>query len=243
MGLNLNTLLQLDLPRRREFGWTFALRPDIGAQVNGTYWGIPVSSFSGEGQMRVILAFGKKTTFPSRPDLAPSLRAHTLSYYLSAYATTDRTSQLSGGISYSATWGAGAIDFIFENDLIAFLGRDEYRTAAVALRYRLNYREHLLGIGATILLWTGTTTGLESLDRGEFYDMSGQYGANYSHGLLSLDLLYDSWRLSIGYDSDSIRTAVQGAIHDLINQGRIPAVDRADRFFIQLGLLDLRNLY
>jgi Bacterial toxin 23 len=243
IGLNVNTQLRLDCVPCEASGWTLALRPDVGLSFNATYWGIPVSSLSGEGQLRFVAAFGRENYGRTRPDLAPPLRTHTLSYYLSWYATTDRTNQFSGGVSYTAAWGANAIDVILENDVLAWQRRDEYRTGAVALRYRVNSSGRSLGVGSTLLLWTGTTAGLGFLKRGEVYDLSGQRGGAYSHGLISLDFLYDAWRVSVGYDSDRIRSAVQDKLHDLIDDGRIANVDRANRIFIQLGLLDLRHLY
>jgi len=243
IGLNLNTLLRLDCAPCEAAGVTLALRPDAGLALNATYWGIPVSTVSGEGQIRFVLAFGRKTYRRTRPDLLPSLRAHTLSYYSSWYLTTDGTSQLSGGVSYNLAWAANVFDVIIENDFLAWRRRDEYRTGALSLRYRVVAGGRALGVGCTLLLWTGTTTGLGRLDRNEVYDLSAQRGGKYSHGVLSLDLLYDAWRLSLGYDSDRIRSAVQDRLHELIDDGRIPRVDRADRIFVQLGLFDLRHLY
>jgi len=243
IGVNLNTLFSLECSSCETSGFTLGIRPDAGLSLNAKYWGIPGSSLSGEGQLRLVLAFGKKLRRPTRPDLLPPLRTHTLSYYLSGYASTDETSQLSGGISYCVAWGVDAVDVILENDFLAWRLRDEYRTGALAVRYRTAARGASIGVGATLLLWTGTTAGLGLLHRGEVYELSEQHGGAYSVGLVSLDFLYDAWRISVGYDSDSIRSATQGRLHDLIDDGRIARVERADRVFLQLGLLDLRHLY
>ena len=131
----------------------------------------------------------------------------------------------------------GILNVTIENDALAFRGLDEFRTGAGSLDYLWERNNTLIGIGIGMLLWTGTTKGLPNLDFGQQYNMTGQFGSEYSHGILSLRLHYDAFMLEFGYDADSIRRGIQDTIHEWIDDGTIPAGTEArNRFFLSLRL-------
>jgi len=175
--------------------------------------------------------------------LSPVLRKHNISYYLIYYIATDHTTQLSGGIKYKYATFKSEWNFYFENDFFAFTSLDEFRTFAFELNHKKSINNHVYGIGIYNALWTGTTKGLGLLNRQQTYDMSKQYGGKYSNGILALKFYFDNFSVGIGYDSEKIRTVIQNNFHYIINDGKIPPLNRGDRAFLQLSILDFSSLY
>ena len=116
--------------------------------------------------------------------------------------------------------------------------KDQFRTSAVEITTLFNTNDHVWGIGVGSLIWGGTTDGTERKGhRTLMVDVRDNYGGAYSHGVLYLAGYYDSFKLSIGVDSEEIRSAIQNSWHFLLNQSNI-AVNPTIRptFYIQLTI-------
>jgi hypothetical protein len=238
-GLGANVTAVKTLLERKGFD----LIADAGttARYYFSYLGIPGGSFALRQQIGCSYSFGKRCVVPLYT--YPKQRRHALSYYFAGYYSTDRTSQFSGGLRYRYLCPDLEINYIFENDFLAFQKLDQYRTFAFELNAKKITVDKSNGLGAGVILWTGTTKGLGFLHKGENYDLTGQYGAGYAHGIAYIKFYYNNLGLSLGYDSEKIRTFVQGNFHDLIDDGRIPPLDRRDRIFIQLSVFNPVTLY
>ncbi|MEM1270347.1 MAG: polymorphic toxin type 23 domain-containing protein [Bacteroidota bacterium] len=161
---------------------------------------------------------------------------HEVAYRMLYYGSTDETSHWSGSISYAIVTPSYRLEGIYENDNLAWQGHDSYRTFAGRIRMLWpNGAEGAYGIGASVLFWTGSIQGLGYGKRGQFYDMTGQHGGQYSHGIVSLDGYLHGWKLSVGIDAEAIRTVPQDVLHWVVEKSRIPAVDRPTRLYVQLG--------
>jgi len=211
-----------------QFRWTMGFR--LGFQQIG------IQGYFAALVHRVSLAYawGKKA-----PDLdfPPSGRRHSLAYSLLYYGSSDGSDQFSGRLDYKGRLGRGLLSLAIENDAFAFRGLDEFRTATIQADYRWEHEGKLLGVGARLLLWTGSTKGLSNLDFGQEYDMSQQFGADYSHGILALRFHYRAFTLGLGYNADAIRRATQDNFHRLIDDGTIPRGNKSrDRLYLQVGI-------
>jgi len=200
----------------------------IGGQstlrANAQYLGIPGGSFGAVQRLSFTWALGEQRATPDwMPATGSFLRGHHLTYYGTHYASTDGTSQFSGGLRYQFFVGKKVhVQFHMENDFLAWRQRDEYRSGGSTIDVRWQGEKHWFGVGVGNMIWTGTTTGLPFLDFGQEYDMSNQYGSDYSHGIVYLNLHYDAFTLALGYDADSLRRRLQDPVHEWINDGTIP---------------------
>lgn len=128
-------------------------------------------------------------------------------------------------------------------------GGDSFRTADLELAYHRVKGIYLYSIAGGLSLRTGlvdhdTTHPTDP----RYVDMGGQPWANYSQGLIygrfNFAFLIPhkdggselAFGLGLGYDSDDVREGVQNGFHDLIGDKRIPPVERADSFMIELSL-------
>lgn len=240
-GLSLRPGLRLPLGERAE--WQLAYQ--LMLRFNSTYLGIPGLSFTAVNQLSSTLAWGTSRPNPAWISGGPhQVRTHQWQYYYLDYASTDGTSQRSGGLLYRVLGEKFSLQLQLENDFLAFQQRDAFRTGAGTLDVRWKSKNYWWGLGVGHLLWTGTTTGLPFLDFGEEYDMSQQYGADYSHGLAFINLHIQAFTLSLGYDSDQIRRNLQDPIHRLIDDGTIPAGRLSkSRLFCQLSWNALAWIY
>lgn len=236
---------RLDRRGDAERGADVALMAGVGARYTARGLGIPGDWLETDAGMGLELSFGGERWTHDVHRGPEHRRAHAVSYTLLGYASTDGTSQLSGALAYhGARAGGGVVSVVFENDFLALQRLDRFRTFALQARYQRPRADGtVVGAGTSLVLWTGTTEGLGLLHRGERYDLSGQYGGAYSHGILALDLYHGPLRLSLGYDAERIRTVVQNSFHYLIDDGYIPALDRSGRLYLQLSLNDLGPLY
>ncbi|MEM1220766.1 MAG: polymorphic toxin type 23 domain-containing protein [Bacteroidota bacterium] len=200
----------------------------IGGQstlrANAQYLGIPGGSFGAVQRLSFTWALGDQRETPSWMFTSgPFLRGHHLTYYGTHYASTDGTSQFSGGLRYQFFVGHKVqVQFHMENDFLAWRQRDEYRSGGSTIDVRWKGKKHWLGLGVGSMIWTGTTTGLPFLDFGQEYNMTNQYGSEYSHGIVYLNLHFNAFTLALGYDADSLRRRLQDPIHALIDDGTIP---------------------
>ena len=196
--------------------------------------GIPGPNVGAQGALEVGYAFG---------DVRSGERAHHLGYYLVGYLDGDRTSQLSGGLRYQHTRDDGSLEVQFENDALAHQLLDRYRTFALRARVLRRDMAVPIGVGVRTVVWTGTTGGLGRLGRDEAYDLSGQYGGDVAHGILALDVYHGGLTLSLGVDSEAVRSTLQNSFHYLIDDGQIPRLDLAPRAFVRLALNEIGGLY
>ncbi|MEL7120403.1 MAG: polymorphic toxin type 23 domain-containing protein [Bacteroidota bacterium] len=206
------------------------------ARYNQFYLGIPDNSLSWINRLRFTLATGlDHPSFNVHP-FYNNLRRHNLDFSWVFYASTDGTSQLSGGLEYTYVFDRKLIQIGIENDIFGFMQHDSYRTSALYLDVLWAVNNKLVGIGLENILWTGNTNGL-FLPKGEIFDMTGRHGGEYTHGILAARLHYQNLMLKVGYDSDGIRKSFQDTIHNWFNEGLIPrGTESRDRVYIQLTL-------
>jgi hypothetical protein len=124
-----------------------------------------------------------------------------------------------------------------------FNGFDQYRTAAAEISYYRSIQNNIIGGGIGFKLWTGTRNGLKKLIRNQDYDLSNQYGGNYSHGILYLSFFINGINISLGYDSEKIRNLIQNSFHNLINTGNIPELKKDDRIYFEISFNKFAGLY
>lgn len=196
--------------------------------------GIPGPSAGAQAALEVGYAFG---------DERGGEREHEVGYYLVSYLDGDRTSQVSGGIRYRHTQPSWSLEVQFENDALAHQLLDRYRTFALRTRYLRRDTPLPVGFGIRAVVWTGTTEGLGRLGRDDVYDLSGQYGGDVAHGVLALDVYHGGLTLSLGVDSEAVRSTLQNSFHYLIDDGQIPRLDLPPRLFIRLALNEIGGLY
>lgn len=238
-GLGGDLMTGIKLVEKKKY--TLSMHSRSGSKFFVSYLGISGSSLLLEQQFELGLSWG--ALFKAFSFRSENLRRHNLSYYFIGYYATDKTSQLSGGLKYKYHTDNIEINFVFENDFLAFLLRDEYRTFAAELNSIKQLKNNSFGVGTGIILWTGTTQGLGFLSKGQVYDMSRQYGGTFSSGIAYIKLYYNNMWFSMGYDSEGIRAFVQDSFHDLIDDGRIPSLNRKGRIYVQFSIWDFGSLY
>ncbi|MEO0896825.1 MAG: polymorphic toxin type 23 domain-containing protein [Bacteroidota bacterium] len=237
---HLSPSLRIQLPQENEL--QFRLHASL--RLNLSNLGIPGASLSSINMASLRYSYGETPERFADSYYFRGFRKHTLGFYYLHYASTDKTNQFAGGIEYQRMFPTGILSIKMENDAFAFLGLDEFRTASFMADYRFIYKDKLVGVGMGLTLWTGTTKGLTNLDFGQVYDMTNQYGADYSHGILHLNLHYDLLTLSVGYDSERIRMLTQDTIHQWIDDGTIPGGRLSkNRIYLQLSIAAWDYLY
>ncbi len=214
-----------------------------GAEAEGLAQdlGIAGPALGAHADLSVGYAFGR--THRRRGAEARPPRTHELAVALIGYLDTDSTSQWSGALRYRRTRPAWALDVVFENDALAQQLLDRYRTFALRVQVLRRDTAVPIGLGLRAVVWTGTTEGLGRLGRDESYDLSGQYGGDRSHGILALDVVRGDLTLSLGLDSEAIRSTLQNSFHYLIDDGQIPRLDRPPRVFVRIALNEAGGLY
>ena len=206
-----------------------ALRSGLEGEALVRDLGLPGASVGAQGVLELGYAFG------------PSL-GHEAAYYLVSYLDSDGTSQLSGGVRYTHSRAEWSLGVQFENDALAHQLLDRFRTFALRVRVLRNGPTPV-GLGVRTVVWTGTTEGLGRLGRDEIYDLTGQLGGDVAHGVLALDAYAGGLTLSLGVDSEAVRSTLQNSFHYLIDDGQIPRLDRPPRPFVRLALNERGGLY
>lgn len=220
-------------------GQDYQMRIGMHSVLSGniTHLGIAGASLLWRNRVQVALSSGPVASAFQGHFFYDKLRKNNIGYYYQHYASTDLTHQFSAGVNYTLAQGNMLVCMGVENDALAFLGLDEYRTAAFVADVKWIRYKYLWGVGLELLLWTGSTKGLDRLDYGQEYNMEGQHGSQYSHGILSLRLHFRQFTVKVGYDADGIRKAVQNTSHWLINDGIIPrGSESRDRLYVQLAI-------
>ena len=242
LGVALGASAPLPLGLAREHA--AFVRATAGVEALVQDLGLPGRSLGAQASLEAGYAFGARRPYPSADGYGPRPRAHTLAYSLVAYLDSDGTSQLSGALRYQYAGPSASLDVQFENDALAHQLLDRYRTFALRVRYLRRDGDVPVGAGLRAVVWTGTTEGLGRLGRDESYDLSGQHGGAYAHGILALDLYRGDVTLSVGVDSEGVRSTLQNSFHYLIDDGQIPRLeDRPPRLFLRLALHEVGGLY
>jgi hypothetical protein len=216
-------------------------------KVNLSYYitnlGIQGSSQSLDLFSSVRLGIGNKSDFLYFPYMISNYSFFTISYGFIYFLTTDLTSQPIGTVSIEFAWDKNKIKIQHDNDYWLFNGFDQYRTAAFDISYFRTIRNNIIGGGIGIKLWTGTRNGLKRLSRNQNYELSKQFGGNYSHGIFYLSFFINGVNISLGYDSEKIRDLLQNSFHYLINAGNIPPLQKEDSFYFEISFNKFAGLY
>lgn len=159
------------------------------------------------------------------------------SYEPILYVDSHGTSQATGAVTLFAHGPGASWHYRFENDILGGLGDDEFRTAGSETYLRFRLRGHTVAVGGELALWTATTRGLDPLEWGEVYDLQGQVGYGYSHGVLCLGVAFDAWAACVGVDAERVRDTFQNRlVHRAIDDGSLPMIDRPDALYVRLGV-------
>ena len=160
------------------------------------------------------------------------------------YLDSRGTSHVSGAVTVSARRGGAAWHFRHENDYVMVFGHDGLRTAAVDTHLFVHTGRFVWGIGAEMKLWTASTEGIDKLDHGQVYDLRGQRGEGFSHGILCLAVTVGPARACVGWDAEGIRDTIQNDwVHRLVNDGIIAPLDREPRHYVRVTLNPPRTSY
>lgn len=146
--------------------------------------------------------------------------SNSIGYVYHVYLDKIKTSQHSGSIVLQTH----QLAFIFENDVLAGLGKDEFRTGGFKITYQMDPYH---SIGLSTILWTGQTTNAIRIDSSHYLskygykDLSQTLYGNHSVGIIGID--YSTYHASlgviqtkIGVDAEPIRHIFQNKlIHDM----------------------------
>jgi hypothetical protein len=129
------------------------------------------------------------------------------------------------------------------NDDQSFTKTDRFRSAAVDISLYKNRGTSLIGYSIGMKLWHGDYSSQLYLNRKQTYILKGTYGGDYSLGLLYFSFIYNCFKISLGYDSDKIRTTFQNNMHQIMNNGMVPEVSRSNRIYMELALFGNNSQY
>ncbi len=208
-----------------------------------SYLGIPGRSEAGEGSLTVTYGLGAENRFPSGPFFHAGPGTVNFSYRYNQYLSTDGTSQATGRFGGEWVGARNKLKLQIENDFYAPPFLDQYRTAAGGLEYLHAFPGAIGGIAAGYMLWTGTTNGLKPVAGTSHFDLSGQYGGRYSHGIAYASLIWGVARMSVGLDSEDIRDALQNTVHRMVGYYTLPKLTRKDKWYFQVSLFSFDSLY
>lgn len=207
------------------------------------YLGIPGPSDAAAVGLSLAYGIGPENQFPSNLFNHAGPARHNFSYRYTWYISTDGTSQTTGRIAYELVGDRNKLKIQMDDDLFKWPIRDEWRTAAAEIEFLHALRSSVAGVSLGFMLWTGTTEGLQPVPGTNSLDLSGQYGGQYSNGIAFVSLIWGIARLSIGYDSEAIRDALQNTAHRIGNWYEIPRLDRPDRWYVEVSLGSMDSLF
>lgn len=203
-----------------------------------------------EGQFRagVMGAWGQKNTFWDNPFLRATgnqtNRPYAVGYSFNCYWDNQKTSQCTGIFALQIR----QFHLLMENDFLAFLNQDKYRTGALALYFQQGPWQ----IGLQQLSWTADpyARGTSTITKDSIYQHHAKYGyramsgvrySNRSTGILRLQAVYHSpWAnqeigASLGIDAEEVRHGLQNkTIHDsfLLKNPHIPMIDTQGKAYL-----------
>jgi hypothetical protein len=210
------------------------------------YYGIPGNSVQLNTGASLSLTLGRRIDLVNNPWVQTELGKHTFKYFFSYYLSSDSTSQPYAGVEYKLTLKKLIFRIRLDQDDCYFLATDKYRSTMGDIEFLRYNLENAYGMNVGFHLWTGNLDGTATHNapdlRDNTYALTG-YGGDYSHGILSLTLIYNFLRLSVGYDSEEIRNTIQNGWHHFYNRPRVPLVNRSDRFYFQISLFNSELQY
>lgn len=212
------------------------IKVDLNGMCYEEYFGLPGRLASVETGGRLSFGWGKSSNFGKSKWIRVSPYRHSIHYRCNYYFSTDQTSQIYAEYQYELN--ISNISFILRegNDDQAFTHTDKFRSAAVDLNLYINKTNYLLGYAFGIKLWHGDYTEQLYLNHNQTYDFNNIVGGEYTLGLLYGSLTFNCFKISIGYDSDRIRTFFQNKIHKIVNNGMVPDVKRDNRIYFDLSI-------
>lgn len=192
----------------------------------------------------VGVSFGQKADKKGLPFVHGNYR-HNIIYQFEYYHNDIKTSQQSGLIGYAYLNPKFAVKFFIENDFFSPKHWDAFRTAAFNLSVHFGKYPNNWGVGVGWAAWTGKTPvpRPSGTNRDSVFDLSTLFAGEFSHGILEISFYYRYFGISVGWDSEAIRDRVQNSFHYMINDGKIPRVDRDDRFYFQVSFNPMHMLY
>jgi hypothetical protein len=223
----------------------------LGYMYNYKYYGIPGQSHCGEAKIGFFGSSGAKNSFYRKYFNVNEPGTHNFSLYWAGFLTSDGTSQLIGGLYYSYIHERNVFGFEYNNDTFIPYPSDSYRTAAVRIFYYHDTGNNLVGCDFGFKLWAGERkfdcwengrpVWPEEVHRGR--NATLYYGREYSHGIAYVSFILNEFSLSFGYDSEKIRDFIQNTTHYIINDAKVPLVDREDRIYVELKMFGYGSLY
>ena len=222
---------------------------NLAGKANINNLGIPGYSLNAEGSIRYIYSFGKKNySYYLKQNSIFISKTHNISFAFNYYLTTDKTSQPSGTLYYEYLKEKSFFGIEFENDILVSFS-DKYRTGALELRYGRKLKKtkkyqanKWITFALGFIIWVGERK-IERWQLDREVDIPLFYGKEYSHGILYTSLKLNDIELSLGYDSEKIRNAIQNNFHFLIGDGKIPIINREERWLLQIKFYDMGTLY
>jgi len=197
------------------------------ARIAGYYglsgYGPPVPRPEFQAAVGVTLGFGRKSSDPD-PFLSPvgnqTGRMNSVGYSYMLYLDTVRTSQLSGQVSLQFD----KFQFLTENDALAFLAFDRFRTGA----FMFAWRDGDAKAGVKAMLWTGNPRGAKRIQdpgypsRFGYKDLSENLYGRFSSGMLAVFFqkkipFFSDAVVEAGIDAEQVRNIFQNGFHDLIS--------------------------
>jgi hypothetical protein len=203
-----------------------------------------------EGQLRagILGAWGPKNVFWESRFLSAvgnqTNRPYSLGYGFNCYWDNQNTSQCTGTFALQVR----QFHLIMENDFLAFMDQDKYRTGALGLYFEQGAWQ----IALQQVSWTADpyAEGTSTVTNHPIYKDKAKYGyrampevpyKGRSAGILRLRAVYHSnWAnqklgASLGIDAEQIRHGLQNkTIHDsvLLKNPHIPMIDRCGNAFL-----------
>jgi Bacterial toxin 23 len=246
LGSHLNSVgIRADFKCDRKFNsFNAGMFIESSSRFDITCLSIPGSQYQVSFFTGPFLIFGKGTTGCSPWTASPALRRHTIKFKYIAHLDNRKTSQVSGSLEYLLSSDHFSAGLLFEDDFFALQNRDAYRTGALeaALWIDPPFLPFSFSLFGGTKIWTGPAIGNKSAE--EVYDLSSSRYGNYSAGILYIGAGVNTVRLSIGWDSEKIRNAIQNSFHRAIDDGAIPILpNREERFFFNITIGVMGSLY
>ncbi|MGH1336929.1 MAG: polymorphic toxin type 23 domain-containing protein [Aureispira sp.] len=214
--------------------------------------GTQTQGFEGQFRAGVLGTWGHKNTFWENPFLRvtgnQTNRPYAVGYSFNGYWDNQKTSQCTGTFALQIR----QFHLLMENDFLAFLNQDKYRTGALGLYFQQGSWQ----LALQQVSWTADpyAHGTRTITNDSIYKNQAKYGyramsgvrySNRSAGVLRLKAVYHSpWAdqeigASLGIDAEQVRHGLQNkTIHDsfLLKNPHIPMIDsQGNAYLYQTG--------
>ncbi len=216
---------------------------EVAGLYNSCSLGAEERGLEGQFKFGLVGTWGKQDSLWQNPFFGATEqqtnRPYAVGYSYNLYWDTQKTSQCTGNFSVQVL----PIRFLLENDFLAFLQEDKYRTGAIAIYYQRGPWQ----VALQQISWTadpyakGTST---VTDDPNYTQEQAKYGyramehvryREHSAGILRLRAMYHTGWLNqtlgvaLGVDAEQIRHTLQNKwVHDsfILRNPHIPMVDR-----------------